>query len=32
VTYEVEPTRVEQMTNYDRLILDVETNGAITPR
>ena len=32
VTYEVEPTRVEQMTNYDRLILDVETNGAITPQ
>jgi DNA-directed RNA polymerase subunit alpha len=31
VTYEVEPTRVEQMTNYDRLILDVETNGAISP-
>ncbi|HVM36541.1 MAG TPA: DNA-directed RNA polymerase subunit alpha [Actinomycetota bacterium] len=31
VTYEVEPTRVEQMTNYDRLILDVETNGAMTP-
>ncbi|MPZ74225.1 MAG: DNA-directed RNA polymerase subunit alpha [Nitriliruptorales bacterium] len=31
VTYRVEPTRVEQMTNYDRLILDVETNGSITP-
>jgi DNA-directed RNA polymerase subunit alpha len=31
VTYEVEPTRVEQMTNYDRLILDVETNGSIAP-
>jgi DNA-directed RNA polymerase subunit alpha len=31
VTYRVEATRVEQMTNYDRLILDVETNGAITP-
>jgi DNA-directed RNA polymerase subunit alpha len=31
VTYEVEPTRVEQMTNYDRLILDVETDGSITP-
>src|SRR5687768_15755523 len=30
VTYDVEPTRVEQMTNYDRLILDVETNGATT--
>jgi DNA-directed RNA polymerase subunit alpha len=31
VTYRVEPTRVETMTNYDRLILDVETNGAVTP-
>jgi DNA-directed RNA polymerase subunit alpha len=31
VTYEVEPTRVEQMTNYDRLILDVETNGSVSP-
>ena len=32
VTYEVEPTRVEQMTNYDRLILDVETDGSISPQ
>jgi len=32
VTYEVEPTRVEQMTNYDRLILDVETDGSMHPR
>jgi DNA-directed RNA polymerase subunit alpha len=31
VTYRVEATRVEQMTNYDKLILDVETNGSITP-
>ncbi len=31
VTYEVEPTRVEQMTNFDRLILDIETDGSITP-
>lgn len=31
VTYEVEPTRVEQMTNYDRLILDVETDGSMSP-
>ncbi|AXV09123.1 DNA-directed RNA polymerase alpha subunit [Euzebya pacifica] len=31
VTYRVEATRVEQMTNYDRLILDVETNGSVTP-
>jgi DNA-directed RNA polymerase subunit alpha len=32
VTYEVEPTRVEQMTNYDKLILDVETDGSLLPR
>jgi DNA-directed RNA polymerase subunit alpha len=32
VTYEVEPTRVEQMTNYDKLILDVETDGSMFPR
>ncbi|MFM7717891.1 MAG: DNA-directed RNA polymerase subunit alpha [Actinomycetota bacterium] len=32
VSYAVEDTRVEQMTDRDRLILDVETNGAVTPR
>jgi DNA-directed RNA polymerase subunit alpha len=32
VSYSVEATRVEQMTNFDKLILDVETNGAITPK
>ena len=32
VSYSVENTRVEQMTDRDRLILDVETNGSITPR
>jgi DNA-directed RNA polymerase subunit alpha len=32
VTYTVENTRVEQMTDRDRLILDVETNGSLTPR
>ncbi|MPZ52916.1 MAG: DNA-directed RNA polymerase subunit alpha [Acidimicrobiia bacterium] len=31
VAYQVENTQVGQMTNYDRLVLDVETNGAITP-
>ncbi|MEX2486993.1 MAG: DNA-directed RNA polymerase subunit alpha [Nitriliruptoraceae bacterium] len=31
VAYRVEPTRVEQMTNYDELIVDVETDGSITP-
>ncbi len=32
VTFSVEPTRVEQSTNFDRLLLDVETDGSITPR
>ncbi len=32
VTFSVEPTRVEQSTNYDRLVLDIETDGSITPR
>ncbi len=32
VAVEVEPTRVEQSTEYDRLILDVETDGSISPR
>ena len=32
VTFLVEPTRVEQSTNYDRLVLDIETDGSITPR
>ncbi|HVE92755.1 MAG TPA: DNA-directed RNA polymerase subunit alpha [Actinomycetota bacterium] len=32
VTYVVEHTRVEQMTNYDRLVLEVETNGAVAPK
>jgi len=32
VTYSVENTRVEQMTDRDRLILDVETNGSLTPK
>jgi DNA-directed RNA polymerase subunit alpha len=29
VAYRVEPTRVGQVTNYDRLVLTVETNGTI---
>ena len=32
VTFDIEPTRVEQSTNFDRLILDIETDGSITPR
>lgn len=31
VTYKVEATRVEQRTDYDRLIVDVETKAAIRP-
>jgi DNA-directed RNA polymerase subunit alpha len=32
VMFEIEPTRVEQSTNYERLILDIQTDGSITPR
>ncbi|MDR1386487.1 MAG: DNA-directed RNA polymerase subunit alpha [Propionibacteriaceae bacterium] len=32
VTYKVEATRVEQRTDFDRLILDVETKSSILPR
>jgi DNA-directed RNA polymerase subunit alpha len=32
VAFTVEPTRVEQSTEFDRLILDIETDGSITPR
>ncbi len=32
VSFTVEPTRVEQSTNFDRLILDIETDGSISPR
>jgi DNA-directed RNA polymerase subunit alpha len=31
VAYQVENTQVGQMTNFDRLVIDVETNGAISP-
>jgi len=32
VAFAVEPTRVEQATNYDRLSIDIETDGSISPR
>ena len=32
VTYKVDATRVEQRTDFDKLILDVETKSSITPR
>jgi DNA-directed RNA polymerase subunit alpha len=31
VAYSVESTQVGQMTNFDKLVLDIETNGAIPP-
>lgn len=31
VAYRVEPTRVGQVTDYDRLVLDVETDGTVAP-
>lgn len=31
VSYTVESTQVGVMTNFDRLVLDVQTNGAVTP-
>ena len=31
VSFEVEPTRVEQSTNYDNLIMEIETDGSIAP-
>src|ERR1700710_1069511 len=32
VTYTVEATRVEQRTDFDRLVVDVETKNSMTPR
>jgi DNA-directed RNA polymerase subunit alpha len=32
VTFDVEPTRVEQSTAFDRLVLDIETDGSLTAR
>ena len=32
MSFEVEPTRVEQSTDYDRLVLEIETDGSISPR
>ena len=32
VTYKVEATRVEQRTDFDRLVFDVETKSSIRPR
>ncbi len=32
VAISVEPVRVEMSTDFDRLVLDIETDGAVTPR
>jgi DNA-directed RNA polymerase subunit alpha len=32
VSFSIDPTRVEQSTNFDRLTLEVETDGSISPR
>jgi len=32
VSFSIEPTRVEQATNYDKLNLEIETDGSISPR
>ena len=31
VSYRVEPTRVGMVTDFDKLLLQIETNGAVTP-
>ena len=31
VAYRVEPTRVGQVTDYDKLVLNVETDGTVAP-
>ncbi len=32
VAFTVEPVRVEQSTDFDRLVLDIETDGSLNPR
>lgn len=32
VSFNVESARVEQSTNFDRLVLDIQSDGSITPR
>ncbi|HEX2063513.1 MAG TPA: DNA-directed RNA polymerase subunit alpha [Acidimicrobiales bacterium] len=32
VQFTVEPTRVEQSTDFDRLVMDIETDGSLSPR
>ncbi len=32
MAFTVEPVRVEQSTDFDRLVLDIETDGSLSPR
>tara|TARA_A100001015_G_scaffold294282_1_gene371876 strand:+ start:463 stop:1491 length:1029 start_codon:yes stop_codon:yes gene_type:complete len=32
VAYKVENSRVGQITDYDKLVIEIETNGSVTPR
>jgi DNA-directed RNA polymerase subunit alpha len=32
VAFAIEPVRVEQSTDFDRLVLDIETDGSLSPR
>jgi DNA-directed RNA polymerase subunit alpha len=32
VAFDIEPVRVQQSTDFDRLVLDIETDGSITPQ
>jgi DNA-directed RNA polymerase subunit alpha len=32
VAFDVQPTRVEQSTEFDSVVLDIETDGSISPR
>lgn len=32
VSYEIEPVRVEQSKDFDRLVIEIETDGSISPR
>lgn len=32
VTFTIEPVRVDQATDFDKLVLEIETDGSITPR
>ncbi|HBU27814.1 TPA: DNA-directed RNA polymerase subunit alpha, partial [Candidatus Uhrbacteria bacterium] len=31
IAFRVEPVRIGEITNYDRVVMDIETNGVISP-